>query len=143
MFSSTLLFFEFGAGEIMFIMLVALLLFGGDKLPQLARGLGKGLRDFKDASEGIKREISNQIDNYETKKAETAVTNTTDGLTAENTENPPVDEVQNSRVPQNSVPVAEIQSTAEVEPVKEEPQHVKETPIEPAVKKTRSKTKTV
>jgi TatA/E family protein of Tat protein translocase len=51
-------------------MLVALLLFGGDKLPELARGLGKGIRDFKDASEGVKREIANQIDNYETKKTE-------------------------------------------------------------------------
>jgi len=53
----------------MLIMFVALLLFGGEKLPQLARGLGKGIRDFKDASEGVKREISNQIDSYE-KKAE-------------------------------------------------------------------------
>jgi sec-independent protein translocase protein TatA len=140
MFSSTLLFFEFGAGEIMFIMLVALLLFGGDKLPQLARGLGKGLRDFKDASEGIKREISNQIDNYETKKAEAAPTNTTDTPTAEG-ETPLLNEEQSARVPQNSVPVAEIQSQAEIAPL-EEPQHVAETPIAPAVKKTR-KAKTV
>lgn len=43
------------------IFLVALLLFGGKKLPELARGLGKGLREFKDASEGIKREIHNNI----------------------------------------------------------------------------------
>src|ERR1700744_2378971 len=70
MLCSVLLFFEFGPGEIMFICLVALLLFGGDKLPELARGLGKGIRDFKDASEGVKREIQNQIDNYEEKKAE-------------------------------------------------------------------------
>lgn len=64
------LFFDIGGGEILLIMIVALLLFGGDKLPQLARGLGKGIRDFKDASEGVKREIQNQIDNYEEKKAE-------------------------------------------------------------------------
>src|SRR3569833_1624381 len=76
MFSSVLLFFEFGPGEIMFIALVALLLFGGDKLPELARGLGIGIRDFKDASEGVKREISYQIDNFEamnTQQAETAI----------------------------------------------------------------------
>src|ERR1700744_6031280 len=72
MLCSVLLFFEFGPGEIMFICLVALLLFGGDKLPELARGLGKGIRDFKDASEGVKREISNQIDNFEDKKKEAA-----------------------------------------------------------------------
>jgi sec-independent protein translocase protein TatA len=69
MLSSDLLFLDIGGGEIMLIMFVALLLFGGEKLPQLARGLGKGIRDFKDASEGVKREISNQIDSYE-KKAE-------------------------------------------------------------------------
>src|ERR1700760_1617475 len=64
------LFFDIGGGEIILIGLVALLLFGGDKLPELARGLGKGIRDFKDASEGVKREIANQIDSYERKKAE-------------------------------------------------------------------------
>jgi sec-independent protein translocase protein TatA len=40
---------------------VVLLLFGGKKLPELARGLGKGIRDFKDASEGVKREIHRNI----------------------------------------------------------------------------------
>ena len=54
----------------MLILGVALLLFGGDKLPGLAKGLGKGIRDFKDASEGVKREINNQIDNFESKKRE-------------------------------------------------------------------------
>ncbi len=52
------------------ILVVALLLFGGDKLPELAKGLGKGIRDFKDASEGVKREINNQIDNFDVKKRE-------------------------------------------------------------------------
>ena len=55
------------------IVFVALLLFGGEKLPQIARGLGKGIRDFKDASEGVKREITNQINNYEEKKPEPPV----------------------------------------------------------------------
>jgi len=74
MLSSDLLFFDIGGGEIILIMLVALLLFGGEKLPELARGLGKGIRDFKDASEGVKREIANQIDNFESKKETTAET---------------------------------------------------------------------
>jgi sec-independent protein translocase protein TatA len=69
MLGSVFLFFDIGGGEIILIMLVALLLFGGEKLPELARGLGKGIRDFKDASEGVKREIANQIDSYESKKA--------------------------------------------------------------------------
>ena len=54
-------FLNMGGGEIMIILVVVLLLFGGKKLPELARGLGKGIRDFKDASEGVKREIHRNI----------------------------------------------------------------------------------
>jgi len=54
--------------DMLFIMFVALMLFGGDKLPEIARGLGKGIRDFKDASEGIKREINEQINTFEVKE---------------------------------------------------------------------------
>jgi len=54
-------FLNMGGGEIMVILVVVLLLFGGKKLPELARGLGKGIRDFKDASEGVKREIHRNI----------------------------------------------------------------------------------
>lgn len=68
MLSAVLLFLDIGAPELMVILLVALLLFGGDKLPELAKGLGKGIRDFKDASDGVKREINNQIENFESKK---------------------------------------------------------------------------
>src|ERR1700750_597788 len=74
MFSSALLFLDIGGPELMLILFVALLLFGGDKLPGLARGLGKGIRDFKDASEGVKREINNQINSYEEKKTAEEVT---------------------------------------------------------------------
>ncbi|MBC8986125.1 twin-arginine translocase TatA/TatE family subunit [Pedobacter sp. N36a] len=62
MYSGTLLeFLNMGSGEIMLILVVVLLLFGGKKLPELARGLGKGIRDFKDASDGVKREIHRNI----------------------------------------------------------------------------------
>lgn len=62
MYSGTLVeFLNMGGGEIMLILVVVLLLFGGKKLPELARGLGKGIRDFKDASEGVKREIHRNI----------------------------------------------------------------------------------
>ena len=137
MFSSFYLFFEFGAGEIMFIMLVALLLFGGDKLPELARGLGKGIRDFKDASEGVKREITNQIDNFEAKKTEQIAPKTTDETPVAANESLVVaDEKRVFEVPANSVPVAEISSPAEVEPVKNEvaapseEMHIREAPLE-------------
>lgn len=62
MYRGTLIdFLNMGGGEIMLILAVVLLLFGGKKLPELARGLGKGIRDFKDASEGVKREIHRNI----------------------------------------------------------------------------------
>lgn len=74
MYCSVLLFLS--GSDLMLIMFIALLLFGGDKLPEIARGLGKGIRDFKDASEGVKREINNQINSYEEKKAEEAAAKT-------------------------------------------------------------------
>lgn len=61
----TLAFLNIGTQEMILIVIVILLLFGGKKLPELARGLGKGIREFKDASEDIKREISDQINNFE------------------------------------------------------------------------------
>jgi sec-independent protein translocase protein TatA len=70
MFSSVLLFLNIGGGEMILIVFVALLLFGGEKLPEIARGLGKGIRDFKDASDGVKREIANQINSYDDKKVD-------------------------------------------------------------------------
>jgi len=61
----TLGFLNIGTQEMVLIVIVILLLFGGKKLPELARGLGRGIREFKDASDGIKREISDQINNFE------------------------------------------------------------------------------
>ena len=46
-----------GHWEIVIIVLVVLLLFGGRKLPELARGLAKGLREFKDELKGVKTGI--------------------------------------------------------------------------------------
>lgn len=43
---------KFGVTEIVLILLVVLLLFGGRKIPELMRGLGKGMREFKDAQKG-------------------------------------------------------------------------------------------
>jgi len=51
----TLLFI--GTTEIIVIALVIVLLFGGAKLPELMRGLGKGLKEFKNASKEVKDEI--------------------------------------------------------------------------------------
>lgn len=48
--------------EIVIVILVVLLLFGAKKIPELARGLGKGMREFKKATEDIKKEISESTD---------------------------------------------------------------------------------
>lgn len=46
-----------GGWEILLIMLVLLIFFGAKKIPELARGLGRGIREFKDATSEIKKEI--------------------------------------------------------------------------------------
>ncbi|PNQ75312.1 twin-arginine translocase TatA/TatE family subunit [Hanstruepera neustonica] len=52
----TLLFI--GTTEIVFILFVVVMLFGADKIPDIARGLGKGMRMLRDASNDIKTEIT-------------------------------------------------------------------------------------
>lgn len=56
--NGVLLFFNIGGGEIVFILLIVVMLFGADKIPEIARGLGKGIRDVKNATNDIKREIN-------------------------------------------------------------------------------------
>ena len=46
-----------GGWEWVIIVLVVLLLFGAKKIPELARGLGRGIREFKDATKEIKKDI--------------------------------------------------------------------------------------
>jgi sec-independent protein translocase protein TatA len=49
-------------GELILIFAVVLLLFGAKRIPELARGLGKGIREFKDASSGIRKEIEKETE---------------------------------------------------------------------------------
>lgn len=46
-----------GTGEIVIIAIVILLLFGGKKIPELMKGIGKGVRNFKDGVKGIEDDI--------------------------------------------------------------------------------------
>ncbi len=46
-----------GASELIIILVVVLLLFGGRKIPELMKGLGKGIKEFKDASKGVDGEV--------------------------------------------------------------------------------------
>ena len=54
-----ILFLNLGGGEIFVILLVVLLFFGSKRIPELAKGLGKGMREFKDAMSGIESEVKN------------------------------------------------------------------------------------
>jgi sec-independent protein translocase protein TatA len=56
-FNTTFLFSMPGGGEWIFIILAIVLLFGGKKIPELMRGVGKGMREFKDAKDNVKSEI--------------------------------------------------------------------------------------
>jgi sec-independent protein translocase protein TatA len=51
-----------GAPEIILIVVVILLLFGGKKLPELARGIGRGLSEFRRATHDIQQEIQSSIE---------------------------------------------------------------------------------
>jgi sec-independent protein translocase protein TatA len=53
-------------GEIVIVALAFLLLFGSKKIPEMARGLGKGLREFRKAADDIKREIRESAPDVDT-----------------------------------------------------------------------------
>jgi sec-independent protein translocase protein TatA len=56
-----------GWTEILLIAFVVLLLFGGKKIPELMRGLGRGVREFKDAKDNVKKELEDSIAEKESK----------------------------------------------------------------------------
>lgn len=69
---NVLLFLEsLGGGELILIFIFVLFFFGSKKIPELARGLGNGMRQFKDAMNGVQRDITDamhtDIDKDETK----------------------------------------------------------------------------
>ncbi len=68
LYTLTLLFFDFGSGEILLIVLAIFLIFGPEKIPELARNLGKFVNDIKRASEDIKTEINKEADRKDREK---------------------------------------------------------------------------
>lgn len=54
---NTVFLMSLGWPEIAMIVAVVLILFGGKKIPELMRGVGKGMREFKDAKDSVKNEI--------------------------------------------------------------------------------------
>lgn len=61
---TVLLLFDFlGGGELFIVFLAVLLLFGGKGMPTVMRNLGRGIRQFKDATQGIQRDIQEGANN--------------------------------------------------------------------------------
>jgi sec-independent protein translocase protein TatA len=56
-----------GTQEIIIILIIVLLLFGGRKIPELMRGLGKGIREFNDAKSNVTKEIEEGLKEKENK----------------------------------------------------------------------------
>jgi sec-independent protein translocase protein TatA len=54
--------FNLGGGEIILILALVLILFGAKKLPELARGLGQGIKEFKKATREVTDEVQNAMD---------------------------------------------------------------------------------
>lgn len=50
-----------GGTEWLWIILAVIILFGGKKIPELAKGIGKGMREFKDAKDGIRNDIETEM----------------------------------------------------------------------------------
>tara|TARA_B100002052_G_scaffold297117_1_gene327044 strand:- start:1423 stop:1668 length:246 start_codon:yes stop_codon:yes gene_type:complete len=61
--NNNLAFFNLGPWEILLILVVVLILFGAKRLPELARGLGQGINEFRDAVDSSKKEIIDGIEN--------------------------------------------------------------------------------
>ena len=61
-----------GGTEWILIVLAVLILFGGRKIPEFMRGIGKGIREFNDAKQNVKKEIEEGINEKDSKKTETA-----------------------------------------------------------------------
>lgn len=60
-----------GGSEWLLIVLVVLLFFGGKKIPDLMRGIGRGIREFNDAKENVKKELEAGMKEKDTEKAAT------------------------------------------------------------------------
>lgn len=67
---SMFLIFGLGGQEIFFVLIIVLLLFGGNKIPELMRGLGRGIKEFNNAKSNVEDEIRKGMTDMDTKKAE-------------------------------------------------------------------------
>jgi sec-independent protein translocase protein TatA len=67
---SLFLIFGLGGQEMFFVLIIVLLLFGGNKIPELMRGLGRGVKEFNSAKANVEDEIRKGMNEIDPKKAE-------------------------------------------------------------------------
>lgn len=72
-----LLFSMPGGGELVIILVVVLLLFGGKKIPELMRGLGRGMREFNDAKSNVTKELEEGMKEKEVSSSASSTNSTT------------------------------------------------------------------
>ncbi len=70
-----------GFNEILIILIIVLLLFGGKKIPELMRGLGKGVREFNDAKANVRKEIEEGVNEKDIRTNGSTTTTTTSSST--------------------------------------------------------------
>ena len=66
-----------GFNEILIILVIVLLLFGGKKIPELMRGLGRGVREFNDAKNTVRKEIEDGISEKDQRPSNSSTSTTT------------------------------------------------------------------
>ena len=77
-----------GFNEILIILVIVLLLFGGKKIPELMRGLGRGIREFNDAKTSVRREIEEGINDKDRQAVPPSATASTNNTTTTTTTTP-------------------------------------------------------
>lgn len=89
--------FGLGFGELIVVFLIALIFIGPKKLPELAKGLGKGIRDFQNAAKGLSDQLQDSADSHSN------TTNTTPKIadaTPQEEITPPVNNLDDKDKPQ-------------------------------------------
>jgi sec-independent protein translocase protein TatA len=111
-----LLFFDLGSGEIMLIVLAIFLIFGPDKIPGLARSMGKFINEVKHATDDIKREINIEADKQDReKKLEKYNAQIKADLAPDKTEKREVSSVQEKEQPEKKEEIQDPENKADIQ----------------------------
>src|SRR5581483_3411488 len=92
----------FAPNHILLILLVVLLLFGGKKIPELMRGLGKGIREFNDAKSSVTRELEEGLKEPTPSTTHTATTTTQNNSSVNTTPDTGIPTTHSSNIPSSN-----------------------------------------